>query len=76
MVGPGGGGGSYLPPFKPPLKAIQLADFNGDNRINIIDLSILLFYFDKPVSKDSRYDLNKDEKINLVDVSILFYYWV
>ena len=78
IVGPGGGGGGIYTPklIKVPEKAVKLCDFNGDKKCNIVDLSIMLFYFNKLVSKDSRYDLNSDGKINLVDVSILFYYWV
>ena len=77
IVGPGGGGGGYSAhPVKIPEKAIKLCDFNGDKKCNIVDLSIMLFYFNKPVPNGSRYDLNGDGKINLVDVSILFYYWV
>ncbi len=73
-LGPGGYG---LPSIKPtvPIKILRTCDFNGDNKCNIIDFSVLLFYADKPIEIASRYDLNNDGKINLVDVSILFYYW-
>lgn len=73
IVGPGGGGFGSTP--TEPIKILKLADLNGDNRVNIIDLSILLYYASKPVTSGSRYDLNNDGKIDIVDVSILFYYW-
>ncbi|MEK7086676.1 MAG: dockerin type I domain-containing protein [Patescibacteria group bacterium] len=78
IVGPGGGGGGggFLPPPKPTAEAIKLCDFNGDKKCDIVDLSIMLFYFNKPVTPvSSKYDLNSDGKLNIVDVSILFYYW-
>lgn len=57
-------------------RALQLTDFNGDGSVNIVDLSILLYYFDKPVTNlTSQYDLNDDRKINITDISILLYYW-
>ncbi|KKU91265.1 MAG: hypothetical protein UY23_C0002G0004 [Candidatus Jorgensenbacteria bacterium GW2011_GWA1_48_11] len=61
----GGGGGNPLASF----------DFNGDGEINIVDLSIFMYFYGKTGSVIQRYDLNHDDKIDLVDVSIIFYYW-
>lgn len=58
-----------------PVKVLRLADFNNDGGVNITDLSILLYFFDKPMPLASRYDLNDDGKIDIVDISILLYYW-
>lgn len=68
--------GKILKPEVPDTKRIlALCDFNGDGRCNIIDFSILLYYFDKPPAVASRYDLNQDGGIDIVDVSILLFYW-
>ncbi len=79
---PGGGGGGspyatstfpIAPPLLPP--AFQVADFNGDNRVDIIDLSILLYYYDECGSGISRFDLNHSGCVDFPDVSILMYRW-
>ncbi len=62
------------PPILPPM--FQAIDLNGDNRIDIVDLSILIYYEGKNGPDASRYDLNKDGTVDLVDISILMYYWV
>lgn len=59
---------------------LKIADFNFDEEVNILDLSILLYYINQPYQEYSNtgfsfYDLNKDHKIDFLDVSILFYYW-
>lgn len=77
----GGGGGFFRRIFKPtpepkPTPVFKpTPDFNKDGKINIIDLSILLFWFGKTGSEIVPYDLNEDSKIDIVDVSILFYHW-
>lgn len=53
-----------------PLKG----DFNDDSLVNLVDFSILLYWFDYP-NPSSEIDLNKDNKIDLVDFSIMAYYW-
>lgn len=79
---PPGGGGAVLPrplPPKPrptpPPKFLKTADFNRDIKVNIVDLSIMLFYFDKSGSLIQPYDLNDDGKLDLIDISIFLYYW-
>ena len=49
-------------------------DFNRDKRVNLIDFSILIYWFDKenPVA---AVDCNKDNRVNIVDFSILMYNW-
>jgi len=73
----GGSGWSYIkisPEEK--KKIISIADFNNDGRVDIIDLSILLYYNEHPQLKDfSRYDLNKDGVLDIFDISIMLYYW-
>jgi|GEM_PF-4375863 hypothetical protein len=74
--------GTDLPLFPPPppqqslpAKILRTCDFSGDNRCNLIDLSILLFYAEQPMPQAARYDLNNDGVIDIVDISILLYYW-
>ncbi len=69
---PGGGGGGITPVTIPFCK---IADLNCDGRVNILDLSILLYFSDHPGSNITRYDLSKDGKLDLMDISVMFYYW-
>lgn len=52
----------------------QRADFNNDCRVNLIDFSILAFWF-KKTSVPKEIDLNSDAQADLIDFSILAYYW-
>lgn len=61
------------PPEERRRLAIAAVDLNADQKVNIVDLSILLYHFNKPYTP--TYDLNRDGKINIVDLSILLYYW-
>ncbi len=49
-------------------------DCNRDKVINLIDFSVLAFWYGKS-SPPSCVDTNKDSIINLVDFSILAFYW-
>jgi len=55
-------------------KEEEKGDINGDGRVNLIDVSILIFWFDK-FSVPPEIDLNSDGRVNLVDFSIMAYYW-
>ncbi|MEK7646380.1 MAG: hypothetical protein AAB381_01660 [Patescibacteria group bacterium] len=48
------------------------ADLNRDGRVNLVDLSILLYHLGR---FDPRYDCNSDDKVDFVDISIMFYHW-
>ncbi len=50
-------------------------DCNVDGRINLVDLSCLLYYTDKTGEIIVPHDFNRDKKVDLIDVSILLYYW-
>lgn len=54
---------------KPP------ADLNGDGRVNIVDFSILLFYWRQTNPANARVDINKDGHVDLIDFSIMLYQW-
>lgn len=49
-------------------------DFNDDCRVNIIDFSIMAYWYNRP-NPPTVIDLNGDGKINLIDFSILAFYW-
>lgn len=55
------------------------ADLNSDCRINLIDFSIVAFWYNRPLSQAflvrEADHLNGDGKINLVDFSILAFHW-
>lgn len=61
------------PPLIPP--AFQLMDLNGDYRVDIVDLSILLFYYERSDEAALRYDFNRNGIVDFPDVSILLFYW-
>ncbi len=73
----GFGGVTTLPKATPEERKmiVKIADFNGDGVVDIADLSILLFYFQKQGWQVSRYDLNNDDSVDIVDISIMLYYW-
>ncbi len=50
------------------------ADLNCDGGANLIDFSILAYWYKRP-NVPSNVDLNGDGKINLIDFSIMAYYW-
>lgn len=50
------------------------ADLNNDCNVNLVDISILIYWFDSPTVPPSI-DLNGDAKADLTDLSILAYYW-
>ncbi len=52
-------------------------DLNVDNRVNLVDLSMELFWYKKPLtaSAKQKFDFNQDGVVDLRDISILIYYW-
>ncbi len=58
---------------KKEQKAIK-GDIQNDGRVNLIDFSILAYWYKRPKSP-ARVDLNGDGKVTLVDFSIMAYYW-
>ena len=57
-----------------PVTKIPKGDLNNDKRVNIVDFSIMAFWYKKfgfPVG----IDLNNDGKIDLKDFSIMAFYW-
>lgn len=52
----------------------QRGDLSHDCKINIVDFSILAYWYKRP-NVPPEIDLNNDGKISIVDFSILAYYW-
>lgn len=57
--------------FRPPEKC---GDHNQDGRVDIIDFSILLYWYERK-NPPTRIDCNKDKIINIYDISILMFNW-
>lgn len=51
-----------------------VGDFDGDERINQVDFSMLAFWYKKDNPRKS-FDINKDGIVDLIDFSILAFYW-
>lgn len=56
----------------PPAGICPGADLNQDGKVNLIDFSILLYYWG---TSNTCADQNQDGIVNLVDFSIMMYYW-
>lgn len=52
-----------------------IGDLNCDNRVNLVDFSIMAYWYKKSVFP-KKIDLNGDGKINLVDFSIMAFNWI
>jgi hypothetical protein len=55
----------------------RIADLNCDGHVNIVDFSILAYWYRRALSADAAktVDLNHDGKVDLIDFSIMAYYW-
>ncbi len=49
-------------------------DLNNDCRVNLIDFSILAYWYKRP-KPPQNLDFNKDGRVDLIDFSILAYWW-
>jgi hypothetical protein len=54
--------------------SLLIGDLNCDNHVNLIDFSIMAYWYKKPSPPD-KVDLSKDGKISLVDFSIMAFHW-
>lgn len=63
-----------------------IGDINGDNKINILDLSIMFSHWNQTIQGDNFADLNNvnnwmslnpdvDNTINILDMSLMFSHW-
>lgn len=56
------------------IQKAKNTDLNGDNRVDLIDFSTLLYWFDAS-SVPAYVDLDGNGKADLVDFSIMAFYW-
>lgn len=70
---------SAIPPTMPtPASEKKIkADINNDGKVNLIDFSIMAYWWKQPLSVFilAQIDLNNDGKLSLADFSILAYWW-
>jgi hypothetical protein len=52
-----------------------IGDLNCDGKVNLVDFSIMAYWYKKGTTPPPIVDLNHDGKITLVDFSILAYHW-
>lgn len=64
-----------LPVAGEPTACANKPDISGDGRINLVDFSILAYWWHRPLPIDMPFDLNCDGQVRLDDFSILAYYW-
>jgi hypothetical protein len=64
--------GQQPPP--PPSPYATCVDYNHDHRVNLIDFSILLYWFNK-ANPPREIDCNGDNRVDIKDFSILMYFW-
>jgi len=60
---------------KPGTKVCKGADLNFDGKVNIIDFSILLYFWNQTNPSNRCADINFDGKVNIIDFSIMMYWW-
>jgi len=53
----------------------QGADLNFDGKVNIVDFSILLYFWWQTKPQNICADINFDGIVNIIDFSIMMYYW-
>jgi hypothetical protein len=60
---------------KPAGCSTLIGDINCDGKVNLVDFSILAYWYKKGDMPPANVDLSGDGKITLVDFSILAYHW-
>ncbi len=58
-----------------PCDGKRPGDLNCDGKVNLVDFSILLFYWKKRDPANVRADINADGIVNIRDLSILLFWW-
>ncbi len=58
-----------------PLGCSKNGDLNNDGKVNIIDFSVLLFFWNQKNPKNVCADINKDGIVSIFDFSVMLYWW-
>lgn len=51
------------------------ADLNCDGNVDLVDFSILLFFWESTGPANPRADINSDGIVDIIDFSIMMFYW-
>lgn len=57
------------------IDSCQGADLNFDGKINLVDFSILLYFWKQEKPSNICSDINSDRSVDLTDFSIMMYWW-
>lgn len=57
-----------------PSTRCSIADFDCNGKVDLVDFSILLYWFNRP-NPPVEINLNADNIVDLIDFSVLMYYW-
>jgi hypothetical protein len=58
-----------------PIKRCKGPDLNLDNRVDLVDFSILLYFWGQKSPSNPCADINGDGIVNIIDFSIMMYWW-
>lgn len=58
-----------------PTALTKRSDLNNDGAVNVIDFSILLYYWHRTPPVSSKADIVKDGTVDIIDFSMLLYDW-
>jgi hypothetical protein len=56
-------------------KTSNSVDLNKDSAVDIIDLSIILYYYNQSGATMCPYDFNSSGAVDFPDISIMMFYW-
>lgn len=69
-------GDKNVPRAAPPTSCeARRGDVNCDGRVNLVDYSIVAYWYQRTGAVPVKVDLSGDGSVTLVDLSILAYYW-
>jgi hypothetical protein len=66
---------SHTVNFSVKPKKCKGADLNLDGKIDLVDFSILLYFWNQEKPGNRCADINSDGIVNIIDFSIMMYYW-
>ncbi len=58
-----------------PCDTADPGDLNCDGFVNLVDFSILLYYWQQSNPANARADVNSDGIVDVIDFSVMLYYW-
>ncbi|MBU0612866.1 dockerin type I repeat-containing protein [Patescibacteria group bacterium] len=58
-----------------PCEFATPGDLNCDGYVDLVDFSILMFYWEQSNPANERADINSDGIVDIIDFSIMMFYW-